>query len=71
MFEKEKKMPLIQVKEVTFITIDELNEYLDKNKIKKTNIISVENISKEDLYIGEKKLMYRLIYIIEREMLNE
>lgn len=71
MFEKEKKMPLIQVKEVTFITIEELNEYLDKNKIKKTNIISVENISKEDLYIGEKKLMYRLIYIIEREMLNE
>ena len=64
-------MPLIQVKEVTFITIDELNEYLDKNKIKKTNIISVENISKEDLYIGENKLMYRLIYIIEREMLNE
>lgn len=64
-------MPLIQVKEVTFITIEELNEYLDKNKIKKTNIISVENISKEDLYIGEKKLMYRLIYIIEREMLNE
>lgn len=71
MFEKEKKMPLIQVKEVTFITIEELNEYLDKNKIKKANIISVENISKEDLYIGEKKLMYRLIYIIEREMLNE
>ncbi len=64
-------MPLIQVKEVTFITIEELNEYLDKNKIKKTNIISVENISKEDLYIGENKLMYRLIYIIEREMLNE
>lgn len=64
-------MPLIQVKEVTFITIEELNEYLDKNKIKKTNIISIENISKEDLYIGEKKLMYRLIYIIEREMLNE
>lgn len=64
-------MPLIQVKEVTFITIEELNEYLDKNKIKKANIISVENISKEDLYIGEKKLMYRLIYIIEREMLNE
>ena len=63
-------MPLIQVKEVTFITIEELNEYLDKNKIKKTNIISVENISKEDLYIGENKLMYRLIYIIEREMLN-
>lgn len=64
-------MPLIQVKEVTFITIEELNEYLDKNKIKKANIISVENISKENLYIGEKKLMYRLIYIIEREMLNE
>lgn len=64
-------MPLIQVKEVTFITIEELNEYLDKNKIKKANIISVENISKEDLYIGEKKLMYRLIYIIEKEMLNE
>ena len=64
-------MPLIQLKEVTFITIEELNEYLDKNKIKKANIISVENISKEDLYIGEKKLMYRLIYIIEREMLNE
>lgn len=64
-------MPLIQVKEVTFITVEELNEYLDKNKIKKTNIISVENISKEDLYIGDKKLMYRLIYVIEREMLNE
>lgn len=65
-------MPILKVVEEEFGTIEELNEYIEKNKIKKTNIISIENIMKEEIYsYPEKRMRYRLIYVVEKELLNE
>ena len=65
-------MPILKVVEEEFGTIEELNEYIEKNKIKKTNILSIENIMKEEIYsYPEKRMRYRLIYVVEKELLNE
>lgn len=65
------------VKENVFFNIDDLNTFIEDNKIKKFNIISIENIVKEGLYdYGSDNqqtriYMYRLLWIKEKELLNE
>ena len=65
------------VKENVFFNIDDLNTFIEDNKIKKFNIISIENIVKEGLYdYGSDNqqtriYMSRLLWIKEKELLNE
>lgn len=65
----------IEINENVFVSIDELNIFIENHKIKKSNIISVENIKKEGLfdYLEDKQItyMYRLLWIKEKELLNE
>jgi len=65
----------IEINENVFVSIEELNIFIENHKIKKSNIISVENIKKEGLfdYLEDKQItyMYRLLWIKEKELLNE
>lgn len=65
----------IEINENVFISIEELNTFIEEHKIKKSNIISVENIRKEGLidYIDNRQVSYnyRLLWIKEKELLNE
>ena len=65
----------IEINENVFISIEELNTFIEEHKIKKSNIISVENIRKEGLidYIDNRQVAYnyRLLWIKEKELLNE
>ena len=65
----------IEINENVFISIEDLNTFIEEHKIKKFNIISVENIRKEGLidYIDNRQVSYnyRLLWIKEKELLNE
>ena len=61
----------LEIKENVFFTIEDLNNFIEENKIKKSNIMSIENISKERLIdLGadlQKTYQYRLIWVKESD----
>jgi len=61
----------IEINENVFISIEDLNTFIEEHKIKKSNIISVENIRKEGLidYIDNRQVSYnyRLLWIKETD----